>query len=238
MSKVGAAVFGVLALGLVGMSAVGGTTPAREPQKPKVGWLFAMSAPATAPEAAAPAAAAAKAPEPAPAAAPAAEKEPEADSAALPALGHLKPAEPAAAKPAAPPVAAKPAEPPAPAKPAAAEPAKPAADLASLAKPPAPPAKPAAPPAAPAPKPAPQPKPPKVEAAPDPDEGGTGTLSVNSTPPGAAVFLDDANIGQTPIEIDVPSGAHKVRVINPAGGAKSQTVRVKPNQPTEVSFPF
>jgi hypothetical protein len=94
--------------------------------------------------------------------------------------------------------------------------------------------------AMPAPKPAdavPAPKPP--EAAPAAEEEGTGTLSIVSEPPGAEVFLDGASVGQTPIEIDVPAGLHKVRLAAPGGGPeKRQNVHVKAGRTAEVRVGF
>ena len=78
-----------------------------------------------------------------------------------------------------------------------------------------------------------EPKP--VEAEPQ----GIGTLSVNSQPEGAAVFLNGANVGQTPIEIDVPSGTHRIRVVHPTDGTdKRQNVTVKPDGASTVDIAF
>ena len=98
-----------------------------------------------------------------------------------------------------------------------------------VAKPPPPAPKPVA--VAPTPKPAAPPEPAEPE--------GVGTLNVTSEPPGAAVFLDGANVGQTPIEIDVPSGAHKIRAVHPTDGTdKKQNVTVKANGTATVQIAF
>jgi hypothetical protein len=137
---------------------------------------------------------------------------------------------------------------PAPAKPEPAkvttpEPAKPAPAKPEPTKVATPEPKPA--PAKPEPTPVaakPEPKPAKtVAAAPakPAEEEGIGTLSVNSTPPGGAIFLDGANVGVTPMEMDVPSGAHKLRVVHPSDGTdKRQTTTVKPNATTTIEVTF
>lgn len=88
-------------------------------------------------------------------------------------------------------------------------------------------------------------KPSKPAAAPseaqsgEPEEQGIGTLAVTSNPPGAALFLDGANVGQTPIEIDVPAGIHKLRTISPIDGTdRRQTATVKANGATKVEVAF
>ena len=74
----------------------------------------------------------------------------------------------------------------------------------------------------------------------DPDEAeGVGMLSVTSAPTGGAVFLDGANVGQTPVEVDLPSGEHKVRVVHPSNGTdRRQSVIVKAHDTTTVRVLF
>lgn len=43
--------------------------------------------------------------------------------------------------------------------------------------------------------------------------GGTGTLAVRSSPPGAAVFIDNERIGITPLNSRLPVGEHRVSLI-------------------------
>jgi hypothetical protein len=162
-------------------------------------------------------------------------KKPEPAKPAEPAkVATPEPKKPEPAKPAEPAKVATPEPKPAePAKVATPEPAKPEPKPEPLvAKPPPPAPKPVA--VAPAPKPA----PPAAPAEPAEPEG-VGTLNVNSEPPGAAVFLDGANVGQTPIEIDVPSGPHKIRAVHPTDGTdKKQSVTVKANGTATVQITF
>jgi hypothetical protein len=218
-SKILAAAFGILSLGLFGFAVT--TTPTDlQPQVPSVRWLNGQADPAK--------------PEPA-------KVEPSKPEAAKVEPAKVEPSKPEAAKPE--PAKVEPSKPEAvkvePAKP---EPAKPEVAKAEPAKPEAAkvePTKPAA--AAPAkavaavqPAPKPAPKPAKSE-----EEGGIGTLSVNSNMAGASVFLDGAAVGQTPIEIDVPSGSHKVKVVHPTDGTeKKQTVAIKPGGTSQVEVNF
>jgi hypothetical protein len=87
---------------------------------------------------------------------------------------------------------------------------------------------------------------PKVEpAAPPPspvatgrtESEGSGTLSVSSLPPGAEVFVDGNSVGQTPLDVDVASGSHKVRVVN-GGDQKTRTVQIKSGRTADVHISF
>jgi hypothetical protein len=130
---------------------------------------------------------------------------------------------------------------PPPAPPAHKDVVKPPEPLVARAAPP-PPAlsKPASPPPAPA---KPEPAPAAAAKAAEPvepvEEAGTGTLAISSAPSGAEVYLDGASVGQAPIEIDVPSGVHRIRLVEPGGGAeKRQAVQVKSGRTAEVVVNF
>lgn len=58
--------------------------------------------------------------------------------------------------------------------------------------------------------------------------GGVGVIRVLSDAPGAAVWLDDRSVGETPLDLkDVPAGEHTVAVVF-AGRSKSIKVTVTP----------
>ena len=53
-----------------------------------------------------------------------------------------------------------------------------------------------------------------------------GKLRIESIPPGATVFLDDVEIGQTPTDVnDVLPGSHNLRFVPPEGSATAPTSR-------------
>jgi hypothetical protein len=54
-----------------------------------------------------------------------------------------------------------------------------------------------------------------------------GTLSVLSDPEGASVFVDDVARGQTPLSLDVPYGAHRVRVEHAGYKAEGREIEVR-----------
>ncbi|MFN7135267.1 MAG: PEGA domain-containing protein, partial [Myxococcales bacterium] len=85
-------------------------------------------------------------------------------------------------------------------------------------------------------KPAPAPK--AAPAEPE-EEAGIGTLSVTSSPLGADVYLDGANVGQTPIDIDIPTGKHRLKLIDASSKTeKLQTVRVRNGEVSKVDVAF
>jgi outer membrane biosynthesis protein TonB len=233
MGKIIAGVSTVIGLALLGFAAAGSATAIPAPRKPSVHWIEELSKPVTAKVTpiAQPVIAT---PEPAkPELAPVIPKlEPAKPEPAKPAIAQPAPAKPEPAKP-------EPAKPaiaqPAPAKP---EPAKPEPAKPAVAQPA--PARPEPKPLAPA-KAEPQPKPVAAAPAPkaEPEGEGIGTLSVTSEPTGAAVFLDGANVGQTPIDIDVPAGNHKIRAVPPGDGAeRRQSVIVKSGVTSRIDILF
>lgn len=122
-----------------------------------------------------------------------------------------------------------------PSKPEPAKPPEPGPARPEVARPEAKPADPRPAPKAAEVKPAPK----APEPAPPEEEEGMGVLSIASEPPGAEVFLDGASVGQTPIEIDVPTGLHKVRLAPPGGGAeKRHNVHVKTGRTAELRVSF
>ncbi len=90
----------------------------------------------------------------------------------------------------------------------------------------------------------PEPKPTKLAAAdpkpeaPPAEPQGMGTLIVSSSPSGAEVFLGGANIGQTPIEIDVPAGVHDLKLVDSSGQSKSEAVKVRQGRMSKVNVAF
>lgn len=81
----------------------------------------------------------------------------------------------------------------------------------------------------------PKPKAPPAEPA---EPQGMGTLVVSSTPPGAEVFLGGANVGQTPIEIDVPTGVHDLKLVDSSGQSKNESVKVRKGRTSKVEVAF
>jgi hypothetical protein len=67
-------------------------------------------------------------------------------------------------------------------------------------------------------------------------ERGLQQLTVRSTPPGAAVFLESEPIGVTPVTLEVPPGQHALKLR--ASGHRSVDARVdlSREQPLEVAF--
>jgi hypothetical protein len=60
---------------------------------------------------------------------------------------------------------------------------------------------------------------------------GHGGIYVTSLPPGAAVWLDGAYMGNTPVLVDgLPAGSHSVLLIRAGWRPQSQTVGVEPGQ--------
>ena len=207
---IGAAVFGLLGVILLGVAIVTPAPALPAPTEPSLGWVKPTAKPGKATAAEVPPAVAPAHPAPVPAPAKAEAKAPEV---APPA--KVEPAPAPAAKPAVPAkaeAAAKPAPAPAP----LAKPATPPAPKVAAAKPE---------------------KKAKAESA--NAEEGSGVISFNSTPAEAEVYLDGANIGVTPMEIDVPSGDHRIKLVNPETGAeKKQGVKVKAGKTAEVNVTF
>jgi hypothetical protein len=60
---------------------------------------------------------------------------------------------------------------------------------------------------------------------------GTGFLRITSKPPGARVFVNDADAGTTPIiKYEVPAGPARIRVIARDGQSEETTVTVRANE--------
>lgn len=58
------------------------------------------------------------------------------------------------------------------------------------------------------------------------------------TPPGLVVMLDGANIGLTPLEVDVPPGTHAVALVRDGKEVGSTSVEVKAGDITDVVVPI
>jgi len=222
---------GFFGLVLLVVLAAGPASAVPEPRLPSVAWVTGMdhgrtsrgmpssepTKPLVGPVHESPAKAA-KAPSPQPASPPPAKAAPSPARVEPPKAAPAK-SEPAAAKAELPKV-----EPPAPAapppSPARSTPTKPEAKAAS-------------------PTPAPGKTPPASEGAESAEEQGVGVLVVGSNPAGAAVFLDGANVGQTPIELEVPTGNHSLRVSSPYDGTdRTRAARVKAGETSRVDFTF
>jgi PEGA domain len=67
-------------------------------------------------------------------------------------------------------------------------------------------------------------------------QSAKGTLRVESTPSGAAVFIDGVAMGATPLQVgEVPPGLHLWRVLLPSGEAAGGLVQIAPSQSARVS---
>jgi len=67
--------------------------------------------------------------------------------------------------------------------------------------------------------------------------GFEGSLTINSRPAGARVFLDDASVGTTPLSLNaVPAGSHVVRVEREGYKRVSTVVRVVAGQRADVQL--
>ncbi|MBL9037019.1 MAG: PEGA domain-containing protein [Archangium sp.] len=64
----------------------------------------------------------------------------------------------------------------------------------------------------------------------------TGTLVVNSTPPGAALYLDTASAGVTPQTLTVPVGRHRLEARWGEGAMTSTEVSVRPRREIRVEW--
>ncbi len=51
-----------------------------------------------------------------------------------------------------------------------------------------------------------------------------GTLKLESTPAGATIYLDDAEVGVTPLELEVQAGSHRLRIEKPGFAPQSQDI--------------
>jgi hypothetical protein len=226
VNKISAALCGLLGLGLAILSTSSPVSAITEPRMPSVGWLEGRPAPKGVPASAEPAKLEPIAPAlPQPVAKPSTPAEPE------------PMAEPEAAAKRAPERIAKPVAPVEVAKPIAVPVASPAPKREPVVIPaPVPVPKPAVAEKPVAQKPAAKPAPEPASAS-EPEE--SGTLSVNSTPEGAEVYLDGANLGQTPIEIDIPTGPHKLKVVQPGTfSEKRLPVTVRAGKTSEIKVTF
>lgn len=65
-----------------------------------------------------------------------------------------------------------------------------------------------------------------------------GSLAVRSTPP-AKLYLDGKLLGRTPkLNIKLPQGNHRVKLVTGSGRVWSRTVRIRPGKPTRISHRF
>ena len=70
----------------------------------------------------------------------------------------------------------------------------------------------------------------------EPAAGFTGTLSVDSRPTGAKVFVDGKLVGTTPMSLpSVPAGSHAIRLEHDGYRHWSSSVRVVANEPNRVT---
>src|SRR5262249_39556652 len=65
-----------------------------------------------------------------------------------------------------------------------------------------------------------------------PAEAPTGTLSMNSNPPGAEVVVDGTSSGVTPVTLTLKAGAHAVEL---RGGGEPRTIAIVITAGTQVS---
>ena len=65
-----------------------------------------------------------------------------------------------------------------------------------------------------------------------------GTVKVESLPPGAEVFIGEASIGETPLEIPLPPGPHSLVAELRGRAARPKVVSVVENQEQVVRFDF
>ena len=66
--------------------------------------------------------------------------------------------------------------------------------------------------------------------------GFMGRIKAVSDPPGLAVLLDNQTIGVTPIERDVPVGAHKARLVQDGRMGEEKTINVEPGATAEIKL--
>lgn len=68
----------------------------------------------------------------------------------------------------------------------------------------------------------------------DPPKGGT--VRILSEPPGAAVYVDDRNVGVTPMDVPLESGTHTVRVEKRGFIEEGQSIEVEAGVESDVRF--
>jgi len=66
--------------------------------------------------------------------------------------------------------------------------------------------------------------------------GFMGRLKVVSTPPGITVLLDNETIGVTPVERDIPAGAHKARLVRDGRMGTEKDIKVEAGSLAEVTL--
>jgi hypothetical protein len=66
--------------------------------------------------------------------------------------------------------------------------------------------------------------------------GFTGRIKITSDPAGITVLLDNAAIGVTPIERDVPAGEHKVRLVRDGRTGEEKTVKIESGTVAELEL--
>ncbi|MCA9704709.1 MAG: PEGA domain-containing protein [Myxococcales bacterium] len=68
-----------------------------------------------------------------------------------------------------------------------------------------------------------------------PGSSGTAILRIDSEPAGATVILDDAEVGTTPLQLEVGAGSHRVRVLEDGYQAKSHELVLAEGEREEYS---
>ena len=64
-----------------------------------------------------------------------------------------------------------------------------------------------------------------------------GSLSIESTPSFAEIFLDDNPIGETPLFVpDIPVGKHELRLVKQGYSEYMETIDVRKDQPTQIQI--
>ncbi|MCX5868558.1 MAG: PEGA domain-containing protein [Proteobacteria bacterium] len=66
--------------------------------------------------------------------------------------------------------------------------------------------------------------------------GKPGKILITSTPPGAGVYLDGRNKGETTLSLEVPPGDHKIRIKKEGFEDQSKDITVSPNKPYNLDF--
>jgi hypothetical protein len=66
--------------------------------------------------------------------------------------------------------------------------------------------------------------------------GFMGRVKITSTPPGIPVLFDNETLGVTPLEHDVPAGAHKARLIRDGHMGPEKDVKVESDATAEVTL--
>jgi serine/threonine protein kinase len=74
----------------------------------------------------------------------------------------------------------------------------------------------------------PPPQPPQPPATPPPAAGPAGSITIDSTPVYAVIFIDGKRYGETPlIDIKLPPGKHAVRAVSSSGGTQNLTITIE-----------